>query len=337
MAAKLGCAMKKNKEKDFKTTIGGQAIIEGIMMRGPQKTAIVVRGPEGLVTKVEDTVSPKKKYPILGWLFIRGVINFVLSMKIGMSALNYSASFFPEGEDEDGADAEPSKFDKWLEEKLGSKRVEKLVIGFALVLGIILALGLFVLLPTFLGSLLVPVLGTGFLRKLAETVIRLILLLGYMILVSLTKDIKRVFSYHGAEHKSIACYEADTELTVENVKSFSRMHPRCGTSFLLTVVIISLVVFLLIQAIFSELAWSNFFLRVGINLAMLPFVVAISYELNQLVGKHDNFLTRFLRAPGLWMQKITTREPDDSMIEVGIEAIRLVIPEQKGEDEWGNE
>ena len=322
----------KKKKDDFKTTIGGQALIEGIMMRGPQKTAIVVRAPDGLVSKVEDTLSPKKKYPILGWLFIRGAVNFALSMKVGMSALNYSAAFYPEDEE-----TEPSKFDKWLEEKLGSKKVEKLIIGVAMVLGLLLAVGLFTVLPTFLCSLLVPYIGTGFIRNLTETSIRLILLLGYMILVSRMKDIQRVFAYHGAEHKSIACYEAGDELTAENVKKRSRMHPRCGTSFLLTVVIISLFVFLLSQSLFTALEWKNTLVRIAARLAMLPFVVAVSYELNQLVGKHDNFLTRFLRAPGLWMQRLTTREPDDSMIEVGIEALRLVIPEHKGDDAWGSE
>ncbi len=319
-------------KKNFKTTIGGQALIEGIMMRGPQKTAIVVRAPDGIQSKVEETVSPKKKYPVLGVPFIRGAVNFALSMKIGMSALNYSASFFPEDED-----AEPSKFDKWLEAKLGSKKVEKLIIGVAMVLGILLAVGLFTVLPTFLGSLLRPALGDGFLRNLAETLIRLLLLLGYMVLVSRMKDIQRVFSYHGAEHKTIACYEAGDELTVENVRRFTRMHPRCGTSFLLTVVIISLFVFLITQSLFASLAWANPVIRVLIRLAMLPFVVAISYELNQLIGKHDNALTRFLRAPGLWMQNLTTREPDDSMIEVGIEALKLVAPEREGDDAWGTE
>lgn len=320
------------KKKNFKTTIGGQALIEGVMMRGPQKTAIVVRGPDGIQSRVEDTVSPKKKYPALGWVFIRGAVNFALSMKVGMSALNYSASFFPEDEN-----AEPSKFDKWLEEKLGSKRVEKLVIGAAMVLGVLLAVGLFTVLPTVLGTLLKPVLGDGFLRNLAETLIRLLLLLGYMILVSRMKDIQRVFAYHGAEHKSIACYEAGGELTVENVKKFTRKHPRCGTSFLLTVVIISLFVFLISQSLFAAFEWGNPVLRIAARLVMLPFVVAVSYEINQLIGKHDNFLTRFLRAPGLWMQNLTTREPDDSMIEVGIEALRLVIPEREGEDAWGSE
>lgn len=319
-----------NGRKNFKTTIGGQALIEGIMMRGPAKTAVVVRTPDGLQTKIEDTISPKTRHPVLGWVLIRGVVNFFLSMKIGMSALNYSASFFPEDEN-----TKPSKLDLWLEKRFDSKTVERAIVVLAMVLALVMAVGLFILLPTFIGSLLEPLLGSGFLRNLVETVFRLILLLGYMILISQMSDIKRVFSYHGAEHKSIACYEAGEELTVENVRRFTRKHPRCGTSFLLTVILISLFVFFISQSVFSFLPWGNVALRILFRLALLPVVVAISYEINQLVGKNDNPLTRVLRAPGLWLQNFTTREPDDSMIEVGIEALKLVTPERQGEDEWG--
>lgn len=295
------------------------------MMRGPHKTASVVRGTEKIETQVTDNSSVKDKFPVLKLPFLRGVVNFVESMSFGGKALTWSAEFFPEGEDA----GEPSKFDLWLEKK--GKAGEKVIMGFAMVLGVILAIGLFTVLPTFIGSLLAPYVGSGFLRNLCETLLRMVILVGYMLAVSQMKDIQRVFSYHGAEHKTIACYESGEELTVDNVRRHSRFHPRCGTSFLLTVVIISMLVFLLFT-LGTQL--ENAFVRVLVRLAMLPFVVMISYEVNRLVGKYDNFLTRFLRQPGLWLQCITTREPDDSMIEVGIMSLELVIPEEKGEDEW---
>ena len=309
-------------QEKFKTLIGGQALIEGILMQGPDKRAIVVRGPEGLVEKVEPI---KKKRGVLTWPLIRGVVNFGSSMYGGVKALMYSADFFPE---EAG---EPSKFEKWLERKLGSEKLEKFVVSMSVVLGVLLSVGLFFLLPTLLAGLIPGLKERAVLRSLIEGVFRIAIFLGYMILVSRTPDMKRVFSYHGAEHKTIRCYEAQLPLTVENVRPQTRLHPRCGTSFLFVVIIISILISALFSAIFPI---SNTLLRMVSRLIMLPFIVAIAYEFNRLVGRHDNKLTRILTAPGMWFQYFTTNEPDDSMIEVAIKALELVKPEQEGADRW---
>ena len=319
--------MQKNNQpasqEKFKTLIGGQALIEGILMQGPDKRAIVVRGPEGLVQKVEPI---KKKTGILTWPLIRGVVNFGSSMVNGVKALMYSAEFFPEEED-----AKPSKFDEWLEKKLGSEKMEKAVISFSVVLGVLFSVGLFFLLPTLISGLFDRVIHSAVIRSLIEGVIRIAIFMGYMILISKMKDMKRVFSYHGAEHKTIRCYEAQLPLTVENCRGMTRLHPRCGTSFLFVVVMISILLFALVSAV---LPTSNMLVRLVVRLALLPFVVAISYEFNRLVGRHDNWLTRILTAPGMWFQNFTTNEPDDSMLEVGIEALKLVLPDEAGADRW---
>ena len=309
------------KEK-FKTMIGGQALIEGIMMQGPEKRAIVVRSPEGIVEKVELL---KKKSGWMTWPLIRGVVNFGSSMVNGVKALMYSADFFPEEE------GEPSKFDQWLENKLGSEKLQQVVVTFSVFLGVLFSVALFFLLPTLLAGLIPGLKERAVLRTLIEGLFRIAIFLGYMILISRMKDMRRVFSYHGAEHKTIRCYEAQLPLTVENVRPQTRLHPRCGTSFLFVVVIVSI----LVSSLFSAL-WpiSNTFLRMLSRLIMLPFIVAISYEFNRLVGRHDNWLTRALSAPGMWFQHFTTNEPDDSMIEVAIAALELVIPEEKGSDRW---
>ena len=313
---------KTETQEKFKTMIGGQALIEGIMMRGPEKQSIVVRSPEGLVVKTEPLKLIAKKHPVLGWPLIRGVVNFGASMACGVKALMYSAEFFPEEEEE-----EPSKFDQWLEKKLGSEKMEKAVISFSLVLGVCLAVGLFVLLPTFLAGLVPGIHGNYLARNLTEGLLKIVLFMGYMILVSRMKDMKRVFSYHGAEHKTIRCYEAQLPLTVENVRPMTRKHPRCGTSFLLVVICISILCGALIRV-------DNTLARMGLHLLMLPVIVAISYEFNRLVGRYDNRLTRILTAPGQWMQNFTTNEPDDSMIEVAIKALEEVLPSQEGLDQW---
>ena len=315
-------AIQNQSQEKFKTLIGGQALIEGILMQGPDKRAVVVRGPEGLVSKVEPI---KKRTGILTWPLIRGVVNFGSSMVNGVKALMYSADFFPEEE------GEPSKFDQWLENKLGSEKLQQVVVTFSVFLGVLFSVALFFLLPTLLAGLIPGLKERAVLRTLIEGLFRIAIFLGYMILVSRMKDMRRVFSYHGAEHKTIRCYEAQLPLTVENVRPQTRLHPRCGTSFLFVVVIVSI----LVSSLFSAL-WpiSNTFLRILSRLIMLPFIVAISYEFNRLVGRHDNWLTRALSAPGLWFQHFTTNEPDDSMIEVAIAALELVIPEEKGSDRW---
>ena len=314
--------MKQETVKEqFKTMIGGQALIEGILMQGPEKKSVVVRGPEGLVVKTEPLKLPKDRYPIFGWPLLRGVVNFAASMVGGVKALLYSAEFFPE---EAG---EPSKFDRWLEDKIGSEKMEKFVIYLAVVLGVAFSVGLFILLPTFLTGL-IPGLRANFLaRNLLEGLLKIALFMGYMILISRMQDMRRVFSYHGAEHKTIRCYEARLPLTVENVRPMTRMHPRCGTSFLLVVICISILCGCFIRV-------ENTWLRMGLHLLMLPVIVAVSYEFNRLVGRYDNRLTRILTAPGMWMQNFTTNEPDDSMIEVAIRALEEVIPEKAGADQW---
>ena len=314
--------IQNQSQEKFKTLIGGQALIEGILMQGPDKRAVVVRGPEGLVSKVEPI---KKRTGILTWPLIRGVVNFGSSMVNGVKALMYSADFFPEEE------GEPSKFDQWLETKLGSEKLQQVVVTFSVFLGVLFSVALFFLLPTLLAGLIPGLKERAVLRTLIEGLFRIAIFLGYMILISRMKDMRRVFSYHGAEHKTIRCYEAQLPLTVENVRPQTRLHPRCGTSFLFAVVIVSI----LVSSLFSAL-WpiSNTFLRILSRLIMLPFIVAISYEFNRLVGRHDNWLTRALSAPGMWFQHFTTNEPDDSMIEVAIAALELVIPEEKGSDQW---
>ncbi len=309
-------------QEQLRTTIGGQALIEGIYMRGPQRQSVVVRGQDGnLVEKVEDLKLIKDRHPVLGWPFVRGVVNFGSSMVCGVKALMYSAEFFPEEENE------PGRFEKWLSRRVSSETMEKLVIYFAVFLGICFSVGLFFLLPTFLVGFIKPVHDHYILRNLLEGCVKILLLLAYMMLVSHMSDMKRVFSYHGAEHKTIRCYEMGLPLTVENVRAQTRKHPRCGTSFLFVVLFISILVGSVIQS-------GNTLIRMLLHLALLPVVVAVSYEFNRLVGRHDNRLTRVLTAPGLALQNFTTREPDDSMIEVGIAAVKLVLPEKEGDDRW---
>ncbi len=313
----------------FRTTIGGQALIEGIMMLGPDKKAIVVRKSGGeLEIKEEPRKLIKDKYPVLGWPLIRGVVNFGSSIINGVKALFWSADLVSE---EEGAQEEPSKLDLWLEKHLGSEKVASLAVGLAAVLGIAFSVGLFFLLPTFIAGFFDRFISHPVVHNLIEGVIRIVIFMLYLFLCSRMKDMRRVFSYHGAEHKSIFCYEAGLPLTVENVRVQPRHHPRCGTSFLFVVIVVSI---LCSSVVFTYVEWTNLWVRMGLHLLLLPVVVAISYEFNRLVGRHDNWLTRILTKPGLWMQNFTTFEPDDSMIEVGIAALKLVIPEEKGKDTW---
>jgi len=322
--------MAEKNQSCFRTSIGGQALIEGILMRGPQRQAIVVRNQDGeLVEKEEELKLIRDRYPILGWPLIRGVVNFLDSMVKGVQALMYSADFYPD----DGTPEEPSRFEKWLEKHFSSKKLQSLAVGLSVFLGIGLSVALFLVLPTFLtGGLLhffpgFPLWG----RNVLEGLLKIVIFMVYLILCSRMKDMKRVFSYHGAEHKTIFCYEAGLPLTVENVRIQPRHHPRCGTSFLFVVIFVSI---LFSSVVFSFWRFTNAGLRTLVHLALLPVVVAVTYEFNRWVGRHDNALTRFLTAPGMWMQNFTTNEPDDSMIEVAIRALQLVVPEEKGKDAW---
>lgn len=310
----------------FRTTIGGQALIEGILMRGPEKQAIVVRKPDGeLVIKEDPLHLIKERHPILGLPLIRGAVVFLDSMIKGVQALMFSAEYYPD--EEDGEPAEPSRFETWLENKLGSDGFLKVLIAVAVILGIGFSVCLFILLPAFLGGLLQKVVSSYLVCNLLEGVVRIAIFLLYLILCSRQKDMKRVFSYHGAEHQTIFCYEQGLELTVDNVRDMSRHHPRCGTSFLFVILILSILLFSIVQV-------DRILLQMLCKLLLLPILVGIAYEINRYVGRHDTALTRIVIAPGLWLQNFTTNPPDDSMIEVGIAALKAVIPEQKGQDAW---
>ena len=310
----------------FRTSIGGQALIEGILMRGPGKQAIVVRSPEGLVEKVEELTLVRDKYPILGLPVIRGAVTFVDSMVKGVKALMFSADYFP-----DENLGEPSKFDRWLEKKFGSEKMQKFITALAVVLSLGLTILLFFLLPTFLAGLIDPFIESVTVHNLVESVIKLVIFFLYLLLCSKQKDIYRVFQYHGAEHKTIFCYEAGLPLTVENCRIQPRHHPRCGTSFLFVVVVLSILVS---SIVFSFVDWRSIWVRMGMHLLLLIPIIGVTYEFNRYVGGHDNCVTRALAKPGLWLQNFTTNEPDDSMLEVAIRALELVIPEEKGKDAW---
>ena len=332
--------MAENKQQcceKFKTMIGGQALIEGIMMRGPDKDAIVVRRAEGLSIET----SPRKKNPPKSYKnlpFIRGVFNFFDAQVVGIKALLRSADLAPEEMQE-----EPSKFDRWLEEKLGNEKFQQAVVGIAVAMGLGLSILLFFLLPMVIGGFFDRWLDSNLALNLVEGIIRMVIFLAYMFLISRMQEMKRVFSYHGAEHKTIRCYEAGLPLTVENVRMQTRLHPRCGTSFLLVVMVISILVFsvassALLAAVPGLEAIRGTFgyrlLMILFKLLLLPIVVGITYEINRWAGRHDNGFTRVLTAPGMWLQNFTTNEPDDSMIEVGIAAVEAVLPEQEGADRW---
>ncbi|MCD7927712.1 MAG: DUF1385 domain-containing protein [Oscillospiraceae bacterium] len=310
-------------DNSFRTSIGGQALIEGILMRGPHKQAIVVRRPDGeMEIKEEPLKLIKDRHPILGVPFIRGTVNFMDSMVKGVQALMYSAEFYPEEEEE-----EPSKFEIWLEQHLGTDAFNKAIIYLAVALGVGFSVVLFILLPALVFGLLQNVIPSFFIRNLLEGATRIVIFFIYLILCSKQQDMKRVFAYHGAEHKTIYCYERRLPLTVENVRDMPRHHPRCGTSFLFVVMVIAILIFSVVQV-------ENVVLQLFIKLLLLPVVVGITYEINRWMGRHDNLLSRVCTAPGMWMQNFTTNEPDDSMIECAIEAMKRVIPEQDGADAW---
>ena len=311
---------RPNKER-FKTSVGGQALMEGIMMRGPKKICCAVRKPDGTIeTKLEDTPTHGiwTKIPL-----VRGAISMVESLIMGYRYMMYSAQVSM-GDDYD-AEAEESAFEKWVGDHLG-KKAEDILLAAAAVVGGLFAILLFTVLPTVLvGGLnhLVPLGRWG--KVILEAVLKVGIFLTYMGAISKMKEIHRVFEYHGAEHKTIACYEAGDPLTVENVRKYTRFHPRCGTSFLILVVIVFL---------YSVLPWSSTGLRVVFKLLLLPVVMGISYELLKWCGRSDNIATRIIRQPGIWVQHLTVFEPDDSMIEVAIAAVTPVLPENPEDGKW---
>ncbi len=316
------------KEEKFKSKIGGQALIEGIMMRGIDKSAMALRLPTGEIEVEEWDANNGKNAP---WYkkapFIRGIFNMVSSLSEGYKCLSKSADRAMDFEDED---EEPqSKFEIWLEDKIGDKLVP-IITTIGTVFGVIVALFLFMWVP----SLIVNGIGkvipmNSFVKTLIEGIIKILIFVGYMALTGLMKDIKRTYEYHGAEHKTIACYEAGDELTPESVKKYTRFHPRCGTSFIFIVLFISIIVFSVFR-----LPWSNIFLRLLFKLPLLPVIVGIGYEIIRLAGKYNNTFTRIISAPGLWLQRLTTREPDLDVIEVAIAALKPCIPKDSEDDRW---
>mgnify|MGYP002454224215 FL=1 len=280
------------------------------------------RGSGEMVEKVEKVTPLKAKSPVLGLPLIRGVAAFISSMVNGVKALSFSADQLPEDMQE-----EPDKIDLWIEKHFSNETAQKLIIGVAVVLGIALSLFLFLFLPTFIVGLFPAVKADFYWRTLLEGILKLVIFFIYLILCSKMKDMKRLFAYHGAEHKTIFCYEKGLPLTVENVRPQPRLHPRCGTSFIFVVIIISIIAGSFIHV-------SDTLLRMGLKFLMLPLIVGLSYELNRWVGRHDNICSAILSWPGKQFQRITTNEPDDEMIECAIRALELVIPEEKGSDAW---
>ena len=321
----------------FKTMIGGQALIEGIMMRGPEKDAMVVRTGEELHIEVTPRkVAPPKSFK--SWPFFRGVFGFFDAQVTGVKMLLRSADLAPEELSE-----EPSRFDRWLEAKLGNEKFQKAVLSLAVAMGLGMSIVLFFLIPMLISGLFDNWIHSALALNLVEGVIRMCIFMVYMLAVSRMDEMKRVFAYHGAEHKTIRCYEAGLPLTVENVRMQTRLHPRCGTSFLLVVMVISILIFSIASSVLLAVApgleamrgsFTYRLLMVVFKLLLLPLVVGITYEINRWAGRNDNNFTRILTAPGMWMQNFTTNEPDDGMIEVGIAAVTAVLPEEEGADRW---
>lgn len=309
---------KQTNSKTIKTSIGGQAVIEGVMMRGPKLTALSVRMPDqSISTETWDTPNSNKWYKKTP--FIRGVFNFVESMTDGYKSLMKAAE--KAGLDEEAE--EPSKFEQKLRQLLGDKFMPFLQ-GCILLFSLAMALFFFAFLPTTLVGFFRDYISHPLALSALEGLTKIAILILYLALISNMNDIKRVFMYHGAEHKTIFCYEHGEELTVENVRKYTRFHPRCGTSFLVIVLLLSILVS-------SMVSWDNLWMRVGLKVLCLPIIMSLSYECIKFAGRHDNLFTRILSAPGLWTQRLTTREPDDSMIEVAIASMKKVIPENPDE------
>lgn len=311
------------------TSIGGSALIEGIMMRGPKRTTVAVRtGADDIYTEDIAVTTLAQKAKIFKLPFLRGIAGLIDSMRLSYKALMLSANKAIEsGEVEE---EEPSKFEKWIDEKFGDSFL-KILMVFSSILGVLLAVFLFFFLPTFLFDLtsyIVPAFkgtsgGVVFYKSVFEGVLKIVLFLLYIVVCSRMTEMKRVFMYHGAEHKTIFCYENEEELTVENVKKQTRFHPRCGTSFMILMLIVGIIIGLFVPvAPFGISA-----LRPAIKILLLPLSCGVGYELIKICGKHDNVLTRIIAAPGLWAQRITTKEPDEKMCEVAIKAMKEVIPD----------
>ena len=297
--------------------VGGQAVLEGVMMKSGDRTALAVRDESGAIrTSVDTHTSVRKKYKFLNIPLVRGVVNFVETMILSYNTLMQSADML-------GIDdaAEDTKFEAWLRSKWGDKLMSVLM-GIATVLGLVVGLGLFLYLPAFVTKWLDSLLGgIGWFRNVVEGVMKIAIFVAYIALCSLMKEMRRTFEYHGAEHKSIACYESGMELTPANAATCTRFHPRCGTSFLFVILILSILVN-------SLISWENLALRVILKVLLLPLIVGLGFEFIMYAGKHTNAFTRLLSAPGLWMQRITTREPDEEQLEIAITALKLAMPDE---------
>lgn len=301
--------------------IGGQAVMEGVMMKNGDRYAVAVRKPDkDIEIKVVDYVSVGSRSAFFRIPIIRGVVNFVESLVIGVKTLMYSATFFDEEEPEDKAKADEDKHGRKSKEKSPEqkKREDDLTMIGTVAFSLVFAIALFMMLPAFIGELIDRVIDNRILMSVIEGVLRLAIFLGYVVIISLMKDIQRVFMYHGAEHKTINCFEAGVPLTPENVKKYSRYHKRCGTSFLFIVMIISIIVFMFISA---DTAW----LRLIIRLLLIPVIAGISYEFIMFAGRSDSKIANIMSVPGMWVQRLTTREPDLDMIEVAIKSVEAVI------------
>ncbi len=301
----------------IKTSVGGQALMEGIMMRGPKRSAMAVRRPDKTIAVEEWATKPTtgiRKLP-----FFRGIFTMIDSLATGYKCLMRSAELA-------GEEEEPTRFELWIEKKFG-KSAETVFEAAVTLVAVVVCLLLFMVVPSGITSLLRHHIPSDLTLTVIEGVLKIGIFFAYIVGISKMKEIHRTFMYHGAEHKTIACYEAGEELTVENIRKYTRLHPRCGTSFLILVLLISILVF-------SMVTWESLVVRVLLKLVLIPVVVGISYELIKYAGRHDNFLTRIISAPGLWLQHLTTQEPDDSMIEIAIAAVTPVLPENRTEDQW---
>lgn len=314
----------EEKKKVHKTSIGGQALIEGVMMRGVDSCAMATRMPGGEIDVEMIPIKPSKEIPRIAKLpVVRGVVNFVSSLRLGYKCLMKSAE--KAGLD-DEEESEPSKFEQKLEQWFGDKLM-RVVSGVGMALGLVLAIVLFMYLPSLAVKGLELLLPLGVFKAVVEGIIKIAVFVGYLAVVSRMGEIARVFEYHGAEHKTIACYEHGEALTPENVKKYTRFHPRCGTSFILIILVISILVF-------SFVTWSTLWARILLKLALLPLVVGVGYELIKVCGRYDNPVTRAVSKPGLWLQRLTTREPDEEQIAVAIASLQAVLPKEGEDDRW---
>ncbi len=319
---------QKKRDTGYKTRVGGQALIEGVMMRGIDKASMAVLLPDKTVDiETWEVKSPKKRKLFFRLPIIRGVVNLIESFVMGYKCLMKSAEKSGMAEEEG---EQPGRLERFLENRFGEmamNRIFRVTTVLASVVGVLLAVALFLYLPALIARFFGGLLGAGYLQGVIEGVVKIAVFVLYLFLISRMKEIRRVFAFHGAEHKTIACYEAGEALTPENAKHHSRFHPRCGTSFLIIVLILSIIVF-------SVVSWDNLVIRTLLKIGLLPVVAGAAYEIIRLAGRYDNLLTRIISAPGMWLQRLTTNEPDEEQLSVAIAALEPVLPEDREEGRW---